>query len=199
MDPADDTAGHARTRLISWSCAAITFRPLRPVPVTGRTSSDQRDSHHRRRRRADADRGGTGRPGAVRGPVRPRRPPCVRLRQPACRQPRRRPRTSRRRCSSRRSPACRSSSGGGAVCGVAIRIASNALTDHWRKTARETGEAAAEVPDVARDGRDRAARHPVPARRAAARPAAARHRAAVRRREEHPRDCGGAEARPKAP
>ena len=29
-----------------------------------------------------------------------------------------------------------------------IRIASNALTDHWRKTARETGEVAAEMPDA---------------------------------------------------
>jgi len=29
-----------------------------------------------------------------------------------------------------------------------IRIAANALTDHWRKTARETGEAVAEMPDA---------------------------------------------------
>ena len=29
-----------------------------------------------------------------------------------------------------------------------IRIAANALTDHWRRTARETGEAAAEMPDA---------------------------------------------------
>ena len=30
-----------------------------------------------------------------------------------------------------------------------IRIAANALADHWRRTARETGEPSAEVPDVA--------------------------------------------------
>jgi RNA polymerase sigma-70 factor (ECF subfamily) len=29
-----------------------------------------------------------------------------------------------------------------------IRIAANALTDHWRKTARETGEAPADMPDA---------------------------------------------------
>lgn len=30
-----------------------------------------------------------------------------------------------------------------------IRIAANALTDHWRRTARESGEAPAEMPDAA--------------------------------------------------